>query len=313
MKKILLGALALVLSLPLNAESAGLWTEDWEAALKQARTANKDLLVDFTGSDWCIWCQKLEAEVFSRPAFVEKAPRDFILVRLDFPQRQPQKAEVRARNARLAEEFGIEGYPTILLLDPQGRVYGRTGYQEGGAEDYLKNLAELKATKERLYAVKTRADKAPEAEKPALLDEFYRGLSEEGLAAAWADIPQAILKLDAKNKGKAGSLYWRYNLLQEFDQLKAGWNDTTNFPLELPKLDDLAARTAAPKDVLKANPVEAALLQQQVQNILVIKAAIQYRMLADGKKAVETLRAAINAAPESYRVAEIRQMISTVE
>lgn len=39
------------------------WVSDFAAAKKEAAESKKDLLVDFTGSDWCGWCIKLVDEV----------------------------------------------------------------------------------------------------------------------------------------------------------------------------------------------------------------------------------------------------------
>ena len=63
-----------------------LWMTDFEAAKTKAAKENKYLLVDFTGSDWCIWCTRLNSEVFSTKSFQTEAPKQFVLVELDFPR-----------------------------------------------------------------------------------------------------------------------------------------------------------------------------------------------------------------------------------
>ena len=119
------------------------WLTDFDEAKKIAQKEHKDILVDFTGSDWCGWCIRLKKEVFDQADFTA-ASKDFVLVELDFPQKKKQPPEMKAKNSALATQFNIEGYPTILLLDAQGEPYAQTGYQEGGAKKYLEHLAELR-------------------------------------------------------------------------------------------------------------------------------------------------------------------------
>jgi thiol-disulfide isomerase/thioredoxin len=133
--------LALLLT-PLAALGAEGWLTDFEAAKKQAAAEKKDILVDFTGSDWCGWCIKLDKEVFSTDAF--KAQKDFVLVSLDFPRRKEIPADQKARNEALMRLWGVRGFPTIILTNAKGEAYARTGYQAGGPDKYLPHLAELR-------------------------------------------------------------------------------------------------------------------------------------------------------------------------
>lgn len=119
------------------------WLTDLDEAKKVAQAEKKDILVDFTGSDWCVWCIRLKKEVFDQKAF-EVAAKDFVFVELDFPRKKKLPAEHAAKNEALAKKFAIQGFPTILLLDAQGELYAQTEYQEGGPENYLKNLAQLR-------------------------------------------------------------------------------------------------------------------------------------------------------------------------
>jgi thioredoxin-related protein len=119
------------------------WETDFDLAKKRAKEENKSILVDFTGSDWCGWCIKLKKEVFDQPAFQEYAKKNLIMVELDFPRKTPIDEKLKEQNKKLAEEYEIRGYPTILLLNSKGREVARTGYQEGGPEKYIEHVKEL--------------------------------------------------------------------------------------------------------------------------------------------------------------------------
>lgn len=122
------------------------WKDDFDAAVKAANDSGKHVLVDFTGSDWCGWCIRLTDEVFSQSAFKEYAGDNLVLVKVDFPRRKEIPESVMARNRELAQEFGVRGFPTIVLLDSDGEEVARTGYRRGGAEAYVKHLKELLAS-----------------------------------------------------------------------------------------------------------------------------------------------------------------------
>ncbi|NCQ19388.1 MAG: DUF255 domain-containing protein, partial [Ignavibacteria bacterium] len=108
------------------------WKENLDEALKTAQLENKTVLVNFTGSDWCIWCKRLNEEVFSKPEFAEYAEKNLVLVKIDFPREKEQTQETKFYNQQLAAQYKIEGYPTIVLLRKDGSQLGVTGYQEGG-------------------------------------------------------------------------------------------------------------------------------------------------------------------------------------
>lgn len=119
------------------ADSSGIWKTDYDAALKQAAAENKYVLVDFSGSDWCGWCMKLEKEVFSRKEFIDYAQDNLICVLLDFPRRKDLPKAQKDANQALLDQYQVQGFPTVLILNPQGRVIKRTGYQPDGAAKYV--------------------------------------------------------------------------------------------------------------------------------------------------------------------------------
>lgn len=116
------------------------WQDNLEKALQQAKRENKAVLVDFTGSDWCIWCKRLSDEVFSKSEFENYADKNLILVKLDFPRNIEQSTETKMYNNNLAQRFGVQGFPTILLFNSSGKLVLTTGYQPGGPVSYINHL-----------------------------------------------------------------------------------------------------------------------------------------------------------------------------
>ena len=117
---------------------------DFEAAKAKAVKEGKPIFINFTGTDWCGWCIKLEKEVFTKKAFQDYAKENLVLVEVDFPKKKEQTAELKAQNKKLDKEYGVEGYPTLYLLDATGKKLTEDiGYREGGPEAYVEHLKSL--------------------------------------------------------------------------------------------------------------------------------------------------------------------------
>jgi len=182
--RILSVMLAIAASAALSASAAvpeG-WTDDFDAAAGRAATNGKRLLVDFSGSDWCGWCKKLDKEVFAKKEFVQKAAEKFELVLVDSPRNKSILSEkAAARNPELVKKYKVNGYPTVLVMDAEGKVLYRTGYREGGPEAYLKHLdavLSMLATKERLEKELASLKKGS-AERVKKIDAAMSKLSSE--------------------------------------------------------------------------------------------------------------------------------------
>ena len=116
------------------------WITNLEEGIERAKHENKTVLVNFTGSDWCGWCIKLKAEVFSKKEFIDYANSSLVMVELDFPQRIEQTQEVKDYNRKTLEKYGVRGFPTIILINGEGKEIGRTGYQQGGPLAYVEHI-----------------------------------------------------------------------------------------------------------------------------------------------------------------------------
>jgi len=213
------------------------WLTDLDAAKKQAAAEKKDILIDFTGSDWCGWCIKLDKEVFSTPEF--KAQKNFVLVSLDFPRKKEIPADAKAKNNALMKKWGVRGFPTIILTNAAGDPYAQTGYQEGGPVAYLAHLAELRkqnnAAGVKAFADESKNAAAESAKQEAagakmkaaieakdfdaackLIDEQTANVPANRRAIVPANKAMLSLRIDPNNKERA------LKLLDEAIKLAAG-------------------------------------------------------------------------------------------
>lgn len=136
-KTILLTCTALLLACAPRAGRAFEWRTDLAQAAADARQGPRPLLLNFSGSDWCGWCKRLDAEVFSQPAFQEFAAANLVCVLADFPRRTKLDSALQAQNQKLLEHFQVQGFPTLLLFDSTGELITQMGYQPGGPAPFI--------------------------------------------------------------------------------------------------------------------------------------------------------------------------------
>lgn len=144
--KQLIAVLAFGITFNLNAQEKSELT--WHTNLMEAVDASlaeeKPLFLFFTGSDWCGWCKRLQAEVFFKPEFVAWAKENVVLMELDFPRRTAQDEAIKKQNMDILRMFGVRGYPTIWFVNPSKEdskvnfaKIGSTGYVAGGPAPWI--------------------------------------------------------------------------------------------------------------------------------------------------------------------------------
>jgi protein disulfide-isomerase len=120
------------------------WLDDLDKAKAQAKAENKKILLDFTGSDWCGWCKKLDKEVFSTQEFKDYAAKNLVLVELDFPKSFELPKATKEQNEKLMQKYKIQGFPTVVVLSSGGNKSGELGYVPGGPAAFIKELESAK-------------------------------------------------------------------------------------------------------------------------------------------------------------------------
>jgi protein disulfide-isomerase len=147
MKKLLVAALLAATVLWRVNAAENTWLTDVPKAQEQAKADNKIILMDFTGSDWCGWCIKFRKEVLDTQEFKDYAAKNVVLVELDYPHQKEQSDDLKKANADLKAKYKITGFPTLVVLDKDGKEIGRqVGYAEGGPKAFIEKLEKFKKT-----------------------------------------------------------------------------------------------------------------------------------------------------------------------
>jgi thioredoxin-related protein len=146
-KHLIFSALAAaILASTAPAQTQVQWLTDFKKAQEQAKATNKFLLIEFTGSDWCPPCRMLQREVLSTREFQDYASKNLVLLEVDFPRAKQQTAELQQQNQTLAERFAIDGFPSIILLNADGKKLGElAGYDPHlGRQGYIDALEKMR-------------------------------------------------------------------------------------------------------------------------------------------------------------------------
>lgn len=285
---LLAAAVVLILATPSSPAADDTWTHDFEAAKKQAATANKSLLIDFTGSDWCGWCMKLREEVFDHDAFKDGVRDAFVLVELDYPRdKSAMSEETIAQNDVLLKTYGVQGYPTILLTDAEGRPFGKTGYRQGGPEAYVEHLKELlKARTARDEAFARAASLSGASQAEALVAALQAMDIDDSLVTGlYGD---TISKIKAADPKDASGFVSRMALNERFAEVESQLSNL------LRQGDQTEAALKLANDVL----AEDVFAGEQKQTILLLKGLV----LGSGDRtedALAVLDEAANVDPDS--------------
>ena len=85
--------------------------EDWTLALKTAHNENKLVFLDIYAT-WCGPCKMLKQYTFTDPAIGEFFNKNFINISVDGE---------KGVGPQLAQQYSIEGYPTLIVADSTGK------------------------------------------------------------------------------------------------------------------------------------------------------------------------------------------------
>ncbi len=260
------------------------WMTDFEQARTLAGQTGKDLLVNFSGSDWCHWCERLKAEVTGDAKFIETVQEKFVLVEIDFPDKIKLPEKVQKQNEELAAHYGVEGFPTVLLVDEAGRAYAQTGYCEGGVQSYIEHLEQLRLIKSDRDRYLSLAHGKSGEERAKMLDGALGLMAEQGVLSGYKDLVEEIKLLDRENKSGLREKYVLMGLRDRIEAIIYDLSETDEYEKAAQEMDDII--------------VDVSYDPQLVQGAYLLKAKIYKDYDADDALVTKALSDAYDAFPE---------------
>ena len=143
MKTLFFLAIILLLNSTGNAQK---WETSFETAKKRASDENRNIVLVFSGSDWCAPCMKLEKNIWESTEFINDSNNHFVLLRADFPKKKNNSLskEQQEQNNKLAEKYNKQGlFPLVAVLNKDGKMLGTTGYKNVEPKEYVAILHSL--------------------------------------------------------------------------------------------------------------------------------------------------------------------------
>ncbi|MDP2162047.1 MAG: thioredoxin family protein [Flavobacterium sp.] len=116
------------------------WQTNFEEAKSIAAKENKNIVLVFSGSDWCAPCMKLEKNIWMSDEFKVEANKSWVTYKADFPKKKANQLtpELTEQNKKIAEKYNKGGsFPLVVLLDKNGKVLGMTGFKNVSPAEYI--------------------------------------------------------------------------------------------------------------------------------------------------------------------------------
>lgn len=209
------------------------WLQDIEKAKTQAAQEKKDLMLVFSGSDWCPPCIQFDREVISQPAFQQQMMQQYVPVNLDFPRNPPAIAKVQdsARNTKIQQLYEIDSYPSIVLADAKGRPYSvdSSGYRPGGVPSYLAQLQQFHQLGRQHEQVFSKYDQAGEQDKLETAKQALNFVLGHKLIRYYGSSLEDWLKLakekDPKNDKGYSEVFFEADFFSRYVQAKGSLVD----------------------------------------------------------------------------------------
>ena len=128
------------------------WGTNLEEAYEEHKKTGKPIMANFTGSDWCGWCIRLDKAVFSQDEFQSWAEENVVLLELDFPRRTKLPEDLRLQNQNMQQAFGVRGFPTVWVFDINRDEKGNYSVDALGKTGYKPSVPEFTGAVEQMIA-----------------------------------------------------------------------------------------------------------------------------------------------------------------
>lgn len=287
------------------APRAAAGSADWEtsfiAARADADADGKDMLLYFTGSDWCPPCVAIDEKIFAESAFKDSAEAAFVPVLLDFPAKKPQTDAVRRQNQMLQSVYGVEGYPSLMLTDSAGQVYATAGYNvelvKRGPAVYAAHLMKLRSVRQARDTAFAEAESLDGVDRARALD---RGLEAVGMELATRFYLSEVRDVMALDADDAAGLRSKYDAVLSAERMtEALAQAVQRMQNGDPRggLEDVVALQA------EFNP------QGEMLQIVEAVQAQAHLVLGEAEAARAAFGRSIAADPESARAGDIRSVM----
>ncbi len=200
LKKHYLPSVTIALAASIPASAAVTWLTSPEEALAQAEKQQKSVMIDFTGSDWCGFCIRLEKTVFASPEFEKVLGDKYVFLMLDYPRSKKLSEKQKKVNDDWKKKMAITGFPTIVLMDSKGLPYAKHAGAILQVDGFLKAVDRWEKSKVQRDQLFEKAKKQQGPDKAKSLYEGLKTMDESLWQQFFPDVIDSIKKADPEDK-----------------------------------------------------------------------------------------------------------------
>lgn len=279
----------------------GVWLENVEQAVQQAKVEHKSVLASFLGPDWDASSRAVREEVLHTPEFAEYAAKRFVCVEIRFPGFRPMSPERCKYNMELKDRFQVGTYPSLILLDENGLPYAQV---EGSGtlldtDEWIGQLQLTFKVKEKFDSLMRDARHSSGMARATLLAHGVE-LIPENLQLCYEPVMQEIVKIDPEDM---------LGFAKKLDKLVRHRDQSAR----LDTLRDLVADHRFDEADLMVDEMLASqnLLPEMRQKLLARYQMHRYAVRKkDMRKAYDILKAAYDAAPSSEMAPKLKEQLA---
>lgn len=185
------------------------WLDDYEQAVNESKSTSKPILLLFTGTGWCAYCDKLEEEVLTTPDFARAVGNKFIFVKINYPTPDNLSPKLAAQHKQLQDKYDIRGFPSVILIDSQQKQMGQTGYRSGGGQSYAQHLQKIVQDYNNYQGSMQNVEKHPQT------GAFLKHLYEKSKELSLDNDTNLIVRLGLQSDERLFFMMERYRFIAE--------------------------------------------------------------------------------------------------
>ncbi|MAS94303.1 MAG: hypothetical protein CMO55_13985 [Verrucomicrobiales bacterium] len=180
-------------------ESLPEWHDDYQSGVEQARKEGKDLLLVFTATSWIEICEEFYKEILRQPDFMQPVSEKFVLIKLEYPKDGKLQKEEAFQKSLLRDAYRVNGFPTVVFTDAEGRPFGMNGYMPVTPAEYAEVALAIKDSHKKTLESREAAGNLSGIERAKKLIESVPHLPGNFAARYYKEILEEVVELDPEN------------------------------------------------------------------------------------------------------------------
>lgn len=196
-----------LLGLPVPASAQAPWNDSYNATIEEAKADKKAVLIVFTGTDWIEICKIFYRDILAQEDFLKPVGEKFALLKIEYNKENTAKKDKAIEKQLLKDAYRVNGFPTVVITDTNGRPFALNGYQPVTAAEYAKSVLGMESLMQERLADMEKAETLEGVEKAKVLGAAIPELPGNMAARYFFREMKAVLDADPDNEAGFNELF----------------------------------------------------------------------------------------------------------